>query len=144
MQELDPRHLATALGDLNAIADQDAPAIDAQRLGKQTQHQLGPQRGEPVELDGGAVEGVAQRIVAPSVEVQRAHDGGHTQHVGARREACHGGGEPEEGLQPGECRAQTPDRVPPVHPQRHRGTRSLFLMNDVVTPDISVTKLNLA
>ena len=33
MQELDRRHLAAALGDLDAVADQDAPAVDAQRLG---------------------------------------------------------------------------------------------------------------
>ena len=34
MQELDRRHLAAALGDLDAVADQDAPAVDAQRLGE--------------------------------------------------------------------------------------------------------------
>ena len=34
MQELDRRHLAAALGDLDAVADQDAPAVGAQRLGE--------------------------------------------------------------------------------------------------------------
>ena len=33
MQELDRRHLAAALGDLDAVADQDTPAVDTQRLG---------------------------------------------------------------------------------------------------------------
>ena len=35
MQELDRRHLAAALGDLDAVADQDMPAVDAQGLGEQ-------------------------------------------------------------------------------------------------------------
>ena len=35
MQELDRRHLAAALGDLDAVADQDVPAVDAQLLGEQ-------------------------------------------------------------------------------------------------------------
>ena len=32
MQELDRRHFAAALGDLDAVADHDAAAVDAQRL----------------------------------------------------------------------------------------------------------------
>jgi hypothetical protein len=55
VQELDRRHLAAALRDLDAVADQDAPAVDAQHLGEQAQHQLGPQRCELFELDCGAV-----------------------------------------------------------------------------------------
>ena len=117
MQELDRRHLAAALGDLDAVADQDAPAVDAQRLGEQPQHHLGPQRCEPVELHGGAVEAIEEGIVAARIEVQRAHDAGDAQQFRPHREACHGGGEPQEGSQAGERRAQPPDRVPPVHPQ---------------------------
>ena len=72
MQELDRRHLAAALGDLDAVADQDVPAVDAQLLGEQAQHQLGPQRCEPVELDGGAVEVIDERIVYPdSVSIRK-------------------------------------------------------------------------
>jgi hypothetical protein len=56
MQELDPWHLATALGDLDTVADQDVAAVDQQLPGEQAQYQLGPQRGELVELDGGTVE----------------------------------------------------------------------------------------
>ena len=117
MQEFDRRHLAAALWDLDAVADQDAPAVDAQRLGEQAQHQLGPQRGELVELDGGAVEVIDERIVEAGIEVQRAHDGGDAEQLRPHREACHGGGEPQEGLQAGERRAQQPDRIPPEHPQ---------------------------
>ena len=98
MQEFDRRHLAATLGDLDAIADQDAPAVDAQRLRKQAQHELGPERCEAVELDGGAVEVIDEGIVVAGVEVQRAHEGGDAQQLGPHREASNGGGEPEEGL----------------------------------------------
>ena len=144
MQELDRRHLAAALGDLDAVADQDVPAVDAQLLGEQAQHQLGPQRCEPVELDGGAVEVIDERIVAARIEVQRTHDGGDAEQLRSHREACHGGGEPQEGSQAGERRAQHPDRVPPEHPQRHRANSLLFLLNDVVTLERAVTMLNLS
>src|ERR1700757_4960920 len=56
MQELDRGHFATALGDLDAVTDQDTPAVDAHGLGEQAQHHLSPYRGELIELDGGAVE----------------------------------------------------------------------------------------
>src|SRR5215472_18514654 len=107
----------TGTGDLDAVADQDVPAVDTQRLGQQAKHQRGPQRGELVELDGGGVEIIAERIVATRIEVQRAHDGGDTELLGAHREAGHGGGEPQEGLQAGERRAQRPDGIPPEYPQ---------------------------
>ena len=98
MQQFDRRHLAASLGDLDAVADQDVPAVDAQCLGQQAKHQRGPQLGELVELDGGGVEIVAERIVAARIEVQRAHDGGDTELLGAHREAGHGGGEPQDFL----------------------------------------------
>ena len=100
MQEFHRWHLAAALGDLDAVADQNTPAVDAQLLGKYPEHQPGPERGEAVELHGGGVEAIAKRIVAARIEVQRAHDGGHAQHVGSHGEARHSGGEPQEGLQP--------------------------------------------
>src|SRR3954462_11845564 len=92
MWELDRWHLAAALGDLDAVTDQDAPAVDAQRLGKQPQHHLAPQLCEPVELHGGAVEAIEEGIVAPSVELQRAHNAGYAQQFRLHRDACHGGG----------------------------------------------------
>jgi hypothetical protein len=44
------------------------------------------------------VEIIAERIVATRIEVQRAHDGGDTELLGAHREAGHGGGEPQDFL----------------------------------------------
>ena len=54
-----------------------------------------------------------------AVEVERAHDGGDTELLDAHREAGHGGGEPQEGLQAGERRAQRLDCIPPEYPQCH-------------------------
>ena len=70
MQEFDRRHLAAALGRLDAVADHDAPAVDAQRLREQPQRHLGPQRGEPVELHGGAVKVIDQLVVEARVELR--------------------------------------------------------------------------
>ena len=144
MQEFDGRHLATTLWDLDTVADHDAPAVDAQLLGEQAQHELGPERCEAVELDGRAVEVIDEGIVVAGVEVQRADEGGDAEQFGPHGETCHGGGEPEEGLQAGERRAQLPDRVPPVHPQRHRGDSLLFQMTDVISLGFTVTMLTLA
>ena len=47
MQELDGWHLLAAFGDLDAIPDQDQPAVDAQRICEESQHRLGPQNREP-------------------------------------------------------------------------------------------------
>src|SRR4051812_3376825 len=120
-----PALLVSGIGD--AVTDQDAPAVDAHRLGEQPQHHLAPQLCEPVELHRGAVEAIEEGIVAPSVELQRAHNAGYAQQFRPHREACHGGGEPQEGLQAGESRGQPPDRVPPGHPQGHRGGSFFFL-----------------
>ena len=117
MQELDTRHLTAALWHLDAVADHDTAAVDAQRLREQAQHRLGPQRGEPVELHGGAVKVIDQLVVAACVELERAHEAGDAEQFGAHGEACDGGGEPEEGAQTGERRAQQPDRVPPGDPE---------------------------
>jgi hypothetical protein len=89
------------------------------------------------------VKVIDERIVAARIEVQRTHDGGDAEQLRPHREACHGGGEPQEGSQAGERRAQHPDRVPPEHPQRHRADSLLFLLNDVVTLESAVTMLNL-
>jgi hypothetical protein len=117
MQEFDTRHLTAALWHLDAVADHDTPAIDAQRLGEPAQHRLGPQRGEPVELHGGAVKVIDQLVVEAGVELQRAHQAGHAEQFGAHGEACDGGGEPKEGAQTGKRWAQQPNRVPPGHPE---------------------------
>ena len=97
MQEFDTRHLAAALRHLDAVANDDAPAVDAQRLRKEPQHHLGPQRGEPVELHGRAVKVIDQLVVEARIELQRAHQAGHAEQFGAHGEAGDGGGEPEEG-----------------------------------------------
>ena len=62
MQQFDPRHFAAALRHLDAVADHDIPAVDAQRLREQPQRGLGPQRGKAVELYSGAVKVIDQLL----------------------------------------------------------------------------------
>jgi len=120
MQQLDGRHFLAALGTLDAVADQNQPAVDAQRRWEQPQHHLGPQRGEGVELDAGAVKVGEQPVIERAAQVQRPHDTGHAQHVGAHRHAGHDGGEPQERAKTRECRAQQLHCIPPRAPQRQR------------------------
>jgi hypothetical protein len=66
MQEFDTRHLAAALWHLDAVADHDAAAVDAQWLREQPQHRLGSKCGEPVQLHGGAVKVIDQLVIYPA------------------------------------------------------------------------------
>ena len=88
MMHVDTRHLTAALWHLDAVADHDTPAVDAQRLGEQAQRRPGPQRGEPVELHGGAVKVIDQLVVEAGVELQRSHQTGHAEQFGAHGEAA--------------------------------------------------------
>src|SRR6516162_11766595 len=67
MQELDSWHLLTAFGHLDAIADQDQPAVDAHWICEDSQHHLGPQNREPTKLDGAAMKVLAERVVYNSL-----------------------------------------------------------------------------
>jgi hypothetical protein len=51
MQQLDSWHLLAALGNLDAVPDQDQPAVDTRRTWEQPQHRLRPQSRKPIELD---------------------------------------------------------------------------------------------
>ena len=48
MELFDSGHLATGLGDLNAVADEDGPAVDAQDAGVEPEEQGAPRAGELV------------------------------------------------------------------------------------------------
>lgn len=69
MQQLDGRHFLAALGTLDAVADQDQPAVDAQCRWEQPQHHRCPQRGEPVELDAGAVKVGEQPVIERGAQI---------------------------------------------------------------------------
>src|SRR5215475_11936184 len=56
MQQFDRRHLLTPLGDLDAVADQNKPTVEAHGAWEQPQYGVRPQSREPVELDRGAVK----------------------------------------------------------------------------------------
>jgi hypothetical protein len=46
MELFDSGHLATGLSDLNAIADEDGPAVDAQDAGVEPEEESTPGTGE--------------------------------------------------------------------------------------------------
>jgi hypothetical protein len=48
MELFDGGHLASGLGDLDAIADEDGPAVDAQDAGVEPEEQCAPGAGELV------------------------------------------------------------------------------------------------
>jgi hypothetical protein len=48
MELFDAGHLASGLGNLNAVADQDGPAVDAQDAGVEPEDQSAPGAGELV------------------------------------------------------------------------------------------------
>ena len=60
MQQLHGGHLLASLGHLDAVADQDPAAIDAQRVREKAQHRLRPQRREPIELHRAAMKAIEQ------------------------------------------------------------------------------------
>ena len=97
MQELDGRHLLAAFGGLDAIADQDQPAVEAHRICEEPQHRLDPQSGELIKFDSGAMKALAQRIVTVRPQVQCPDDAGDATQFGSHHHAHHDRGEPHEG-----------------------------------------------
>lgn len=105
MQELYGRHFLAALGGLDAVPDQDQPAINAHKTWEQPQHSLCPQSRKSVKLDAIAVKVLEQLGVEPRPQVQGSYDAGDAEQVHPHRQAGHGSGEPHEGAQTRECRA---------------------------------------
>src|SRR6516164_10547031 len=74
MQQLDSWHLLAALGNLDAVPDQDQPAVDTHRTWEQPQHRLRPQSRKPIELDASAVKMGEQPMVELGPQIERAHN----------------------------------------------------------------------
>jgi hypothetical protein len=64
MELFDPGHLASGLGDLDAVPDQDGPAVYAQDAGVEPEDQRAPGAGKLVQIEGRAVEQVQEPAVA--------------------------------------------------------------------------------
>ena len=118
MQELDGGHLPAAFGGLDAIPDQDQPAVEAHRICEEPQHRLDPQSRELIELDGGAVKTPAQRVVTVRAQVQGPDDAGDATQFGSHHHADHDRGEPHEGGVVRKCSAQRLDGTPAGIPER--------------------------
>ena len=88
MELLDGGHLASGLGDLETVTEQNGSAVDAQDGGMGAKDQRAPGAGKPVQVHGGAVEQVQQAVVAGGLEAQGAHDAGDALQILAGGEAC--------------------------------------------------------
>jgi hypothetical protein len=118
MQQLDPGHLLAPLGDLDAVAYQNKPTVDAHGAWEQQQHRLRPQSREPVELDRRAVKEPEQRVVEFGPQVERSHDAGDTQQIHAHDHAGYDRGEPHEGGRIRERRTERLNGLPQGTPER--------------------------
>jgi hypothetical protein len=85
---LDGGHLASGLGELETVTDQDGSAVDAQDGGMGAEDQRAPGTGKPVQVHGGAVEEVQQAVVAEGLQAQGAHDAGDALEILAGGEPC--------------------------------------------------------
>ena len=64
MELYDPGHLASGLGDLDAVPDKDGSAVHAQDAGVEPEDQSAPSTGELVQIQGRAVEQIQEPVVA--------------------------------------------------------------------------------
>jgi len=120
MQQLDCGHLATAFGDFDAVTNENEAAVDPEQTGKASQDHLSPQRSHGGELDGRAVEGIQQPVVALLLQAEGADRTGDTEQVGSHRHSGHAGCKPQEAAQASARRPELPSHRPPMHPQPHR------------------------
>src|ERR1035441_10062265 len=68
MEFFDSGHLASGLGDLDAVADEDGLEVDAKEAWVEPEDQSAPGVGELVQIQGRAMEEVQE----PVVEIGRA------------------------------------------------------------------------
>jgi hypothetical protein len=64
VQTLDCRHLPARLGDFDAVADQDDPAIESEKTWVRGQDQGNPELSELGQVEGWGMEQVEDSIVA--------------------------------------------------------------------------------
>src|ERR1022692_164287 len=73
MEFFDSGHLASGLGDLDAVADEDGLEVDAEEAGVESEDQSAPGAGELVQIQGRAVEEVRERAQAERNSHTRFH-----------------------------------------------------------------------
>ena len=101
MKLFDPRHLASGFGDLDAIGDEDGPAVHAQDAWVDAEDQSAPGAGEFVQIQGRTVEEVQESVVAGRLQSQGAHDAGDAQQILADSHTRQAERHPQESTVPG-------------------------------------------
>jgi hypothetical protein len=96
MEFFDTGHFASGLGDLDAIADEDGPAVDALDAWAEAEDQCAPGAGELVYIQGRAVEEIQEAVVSGRLQAQGAHDAGDPQQILADGHSCQAEGHPQE------------------------------------------------
>src|ERR1022692_722562 len=115
MELFDPGHLASGLGDLDAVGGEDGPAVHAKNAGVGSEEEIAPGAGELVQIQGWAVEEVQEAVVAGRLQAQGAHDAGDAQQVFASGDSRQAKGHPQEGPGPAapssSCRWKPPGKT---------------------------------
>src|SRR6516225_1369021 len=120
MEFLDSGHFASGLGDLDAVGDEDGPAVEAKDAGVDAEDQSAPGAGEFVEIQGGAVEEIEEPVVAGGLQTQGAHDAGDAQKIFADGEARQANTHPQKGSGASAGGAQIAYQQPPIVPEHAR------------------------
>src|ERR1017187_2833131 len=117
MEFFDSGHLASGLGDLDAVADEDGLEVDAKEAWVEPEDQSAPGVGELVQIPGRAMEEVQEPVVAGRLQAQSAHDAGDAEQIFASGESGQAEGHPQEGA--GACAggAQFAHQIQPVVPE---------------------------
>src|ERR1017187_6343032 len=120
MEFFDSGHLASGLGDLDAVADEDGLEVDAKEAWVEPEDQSAPGVGELVQIQGRAMEAVQEPVVAGRLQAQSAHD------AGRRADLCEWRIRPGRGTSTGRCGSvrrrsaiRTPDSTSRTRSEEH-------------------------
>src|ERR1035437_2070740 len=97
MEFFDSGHLASGVGDLDAVADQEGLAVHAKNARVESEDQSAPGVGELVQIQGRAVEEVQEAVVAGRLQAESAHEAGDAEQIFASGESGQTEGHPPEG-----------------------------------------------
>ena len=119
VQEPDGGHLPAAFALLEAVGQDDQPAVAALDAGMDFEHEAGPDAGEAVGTEGRAVEESEQGSVAACPQAESTDEAGDAGQVRSGAEGGQDYGQPEKGAPAGTRRAQLRHHRPPVEPKLH-------------------------
>src|ERR1035437_6165344 len=120
MEFFDSGHLASGLGDLDSVADQEGLAVHAEEAWVEPEEERAPGVGEFVQIQGRAMEEVQEPVVAGRLQAQGAYNAGDPQQVLAYGHSGEAERHPQEGPGAGAGGPQFAHQIPPVIPEHER------------------------